>query len=74
MIEYTKAMRKAAGPKHEIAIHGQGRLPTAEALQYMRGVEECNLMWVEEPIQMDESKTGCICARTRARRLRRASG
>jgi L-alanine-DL-glutamate epimerase-like enolase superfamily enzyme len=54
MIEYTKAMRKAAGPDHEIAIHGQGRLPTSEALQYMRGVEECNLMWVEEPIQMDD--------------------
>ena len=54
MIEFTKAMRKAAGPTHEIAIHGQGRLPTSEALQYMRGVEECNLMWVEEPIQMDD--------------------
>ena len=40
--------------EHEIAIHGQGRLPTSEALQYMRGVEECNLMWVEEPIQMDD--------------------
>jgi galactonate dehydratase len=54
MIEYTKAMRKAAGPKHEIAIHGAGRLPTSEALQYMRGVEECNLLFVEEPIQMDD--------------------
>lgn len=54
MIEFTKAMRLAAGPKHEIAIHGQGRLPTADALQYMRGVEECNLLWVEEPIQMDD--------------------
>jgi len=53
MIEYTKAMRKAVGPKHELAIHGAG-LPTAEALQYMRGVEECNLLWVEEPIQMDD--------------------
>lgn len=54
MIEYTKAMRRAAGPTHEIAIHGAGRLPTSEALQYLRGVEECNLLWVEEPIQMDD--------------------
>jgi len=54
MIAFTKAMCLAAGPKHEIAIHGQGRLPTADALQYMRGVEECNLLWVEEPIQMDD--------------------
>jgi len=54
MIEYTRAMRRAAGPTHEIAIHGAGRLPTSEALQYLRGVEECNLLWVEEPIQMDD--------------------
>ncbi len=54
MIEYTRAMRKAAGPKHEIAIHGAGRLPTSEALQYLKGVEECNLLFVEEPIQMDD--------------------
>jgi galactonate dehydratase len=54
MIEYTKAMRKAVGPKHELAIHGAGRLPTSEALQYLRGVEECNLLFVEEPIQMDD--------------------
>jgi galactonate dehydratase len=54
MIQYTKAMRAAAGPSHEIAIHGAGRLPTSEALQYMKGVEECNLLWVEEPIQMDD--------------------
>jgi galactonate dehydratase len=54
MIEYTKAMRKAAGPKHEIAIHMDGSLTTREAVQYMKGVEECNLLFVEEPIQMDD--------------------
>lgn len=54
MIAYTVAMRQAAGPTHEIAVHGAGCLPTADALQYMRGVESCNLMWVEEPIQMDD--------------------
>ena len=54
MIEYTKAVRKAAGPKHEIAIHMSGTLTTREAMQYMRGVEECNLLFVEEPIQMDD--------------------
>jgi galactonate dehydratase len=54
MIEYTKAMRKAAGPTHEIAIHMSGTLTTREAVQYMKGVEECNLLFVEEPIQMDD--------------------
>jgi galactonate dehydratase len=54
MIEYTKAVREAAGPKHEIAVHMQGTMPTRDAVQYMRGVEECNLLFVEEPIQMDD--------------------
>lgn len=54
MIEYTKAVRAAAGPKHEIGIHMSGQLRTPEAVQYMRGVEECNLAFVEEPIQMDD--------------------
>lgn len=54
MIEYTKAVREAAGPKHEIGIHMSGQLTTPEAVQYMRGVEECNLAFVEEPIQMDD--------------------
>lgn len=56
MIEYTRALRKAAGPTHEIAIHMDGTMPTVDALQYMRGVEDCNLMWVEEPIQMDDEE------------------
>ena len=54
MIEYTKGMRRAAGPDHEIAIHGQGTLPTSDVVQYMKGVEECNLLFVEEPLQMDD--------------------
>lgn len=54
MIDYVKKVRIAAGPRHEIAIHGAGTLPTADAVQFMRGVEECNLLFVEEPIQMDD--------------------
>lgn len=54
MIDYVKAMREAVGPTHELAIHGNGTYPTSEVLQFMRGVEDCNLMWVEEPLQMDD--------------------
>ena len=32
MVEYVKAMRKAAGPEHEIAIHFQGAFTTTEAM------------------------------------------
>jgi L-alanine-DL-glutamate epimerase-like enolase superfamily enzyme len=53
MVDYVKAMRAAVGDTHELAIHGAGIYPTSEVVQFMRGVEECNLMWVEEPLQMD---------------------
>lgn len=54
MIDFVKAARDAVGPTHELAIHGAGTLPTTDALQFMVGVEDCNLMFVEEPIQMDD--------------------
>ncbi len=58
MIEYVKALRKAAGPTHDIAIHdprtyGYGTFTTPEAVQFCRGVEECNLLFVEEPITIE---------------------
>ncbi len=58
MIENVKAMRKAAGPTHDIAIHdprtyGYGTFTTPEAVQFCRGVEECNLLFVEEPITIE---------------------
>jgi L-alanine-DL-glutamate epimerase-like enolase superfamily enzyme len=54
MIDHVKAMRAAVGPRHELAVHGSGIFPTSEMVQFMRGVEDCDLMWVEEPIQMDD--------------------
>ena len=54
MIAAVKEWRAAAGPGYEFAIHGAGTLPTSDAIHFMRGVEECDLMWVEEPIQMDD--------------------
>ena len=58
MIESVKAMRKAAGPTHDIAIHdprtyGYGTFTTPEAVQFCRGVEECNLLFVEEVITIE---------------------
>ncbi len=54
MIEHVKAMRKAAGPTHDIAIHFGGTFTTPEALAFMRGVEECNLFYVEEPLPFED--------------------
>lgn len=54
MIETTRRWREIAGPDHELAIHMDGTLSTREAMSYLHGVEDLNLLWVEEPIQMDD--------------------
>jgi len=54
MIEYVKGMRQAAGPTHEIAIHFSGTFTTPQALSFMKGVEECNLFFVEEPLPIED--------------------
>ncbi|MBN8817246.1 MAG: hypothetical protein J0I80_00845 [Sphingomonas sp.] len=54
MIEATRRWREIAGPDHELAVHMDGSLSTREAMSYLHGVEDLNLLWVEEPIQMDD--------------------
>ncbi|MEN9683618.1 MAG: hypothetical protein RLZZ427_1369 [Pseudomonadota bacterium] len=54
MIATTRRWREIVGPDHELAIHMDGTLSTREAMQYLHGVEDLNLLWVEEPIQMDD--------------------
>lgn len=53
-IATTRRWREIVGPDHELAIHMDGTLSTREAMQYLHGVEDLNLLWVEEPIQMDD--------------------
>lgn len=54
MIATTRRWREIVGPDHELAIHMDGTLATRDAMQYLHGVEDLNLLWVEEPIQMDD--------------------
>ena len=54
MIAATRRWRDIVGPDHELAVHMDGTLSTREAMQYLHGVEDLNLLWVEEPIQMDD--------------------
>lgn len=54
MIAATRRWREVVGPDHELAIHMDGTLSTREAMEYLHGVEDLNLLWVEEPIQMDD--------------------
>jgi galactonate dehydratase len=54
LIKYVHQLREACGPDHELAIHGSGVGATADVVQFMHGIEDCNLLFVEEPIQMDD--------------------
>jgi galactonate dehydratase len=54
MIASTRRWRDIVGPDHELAVHMDGTLSTREAMEYLHGVEDLNLLWVEEPIQMDD--------------------
>lgn len=54
MIATTRRWREIVGPDHQLAVHMDGTMTTRDALQYLHGVEDLNLLWVEEPIQMDD--------------------
>ena len=54
MIKYVHQLREACGPDYELAIHGSGIYSTPDVVSFMRGVEDCNLLFVEEPLQMDD--------------------
>lgn len=54
MIATTRRWREIVGPDHELAIHMDGTMSTRDAMAYLHGVEDLNLLWVEEPIQMDD--------------------
>ena len=54
IINYVHQLREACGPDYELAIHGSGTYPTPDVVQFMRGIEDCNLLFVEEPLQMDD--------------------
>ena len=54
MVATTRRWREIVSPDHQLAVHMDGTLTTRDALQYLHGVEDLNLLWVEEPIQMDD--------------------
>ena len=53
-IKHVHQLREACGPDHELAIHGSGVYSTPDVVSFMRGIEDCNLLFVEEPLQMDD--------------------
>ena len=52
--ERVHAARKALGPSVDIMVDAHGTYTVAEAKQFARMVEDCNLYWFEEPVVADD--------------------
>jgi L-alanine-DL-glutamate epimerase-like enolase superfamily enzyme len=48
------AIRKAVGDDFDIAVDAHGRCTTTMAIDFCTRVEELNLLWVEEPTQLED--------------------
>ncbi|NJK83129.1 MAG: mandelate racemase/muconate lactonizing enzyme family protein [Saprospiraceae bacterium] len=55
-IERVKAARAGLGNDIKIMADAHGTFSVPEAKRFCRGVEDCNLYWMEEPISPDHKK------------------
>jgi L-alanine-DL-glutamate epimerase-like enolase superfamily enzyme len=52
----VRAARAALGPDVGLACDAHGTYTVAEAKRFCRLVEDCNLMWFEEPVSADDRR------------------
>ena len=52
----VKAAREALGPDIGLACDAHGTYTVAEAKRFCRLVEDCNLLWFEEPVTADDKR------------------
>src|SRR3954454_7122685 len=52
----VKAARDALGPEIGLMCDAHGTMSVAEAKRFCRLVEDCNLMWFEEPVTADDKQ------------------
>lgn len=50
MIALTRAIRDAVGPAVDLAMDAHWRYRASDILQVARGIEDCRLMWLEDPL------------------------
>jgi len=55
-IRRVKAARAAIGPAVGLMCDAHGTWSVAEAKQFCRGVEDCDLTWFEEPVTADDKR------------------
>ena len=49
-IELVRNVRQAVGPDVDIRVDPHASWGEAQALRFMRGVEDCHIEWIEEPV------------------------
>jgi galactonate dehydratase len=49
-VERVEAVRAAIGAEIDLAVDCHGRMETSEAITVGRALEDCNLLWYEEPV------------------------
>lgn len=55
-VQRVKAARQALGPGIGLMCDAHGTYSVAEAKQFCRQVEDCNLTWFEEPVTADDKR------------------
>jgi galactonate dehydratase len=53
-VRKLQAIRKAVGDDFDIAVDAHGRCTTTMAIDFCNRVEEIDLLWVEEPTQLED--------------------
>lgn len=53
-IARVRAAREALGPEIDLMVDAHGTWNPREARRFARGVEECRLAWIEEPVNADD--------------------
>jgi galactonate dehydratase len=53
-VRTLQSIRKAVGDDFDIAVDAHGRLTTTMAIDFCTRVEDLNLLWVEEPTQLED--------------------
>jgi L-alanine-DL-glutamate epimerase-like enolase superfamily enzyme len=57
MIRLTHALRDAIGPDVDLAVDAHWRYRANDILQVMKEVEDCHLMWFEDPVPPNDEKS-----------------
>jgi L-alanine-DL-glutamate epimerase-like enolase superfamily enzyme len=62
-IERVRAVRRAIGPDAGLAVDANNAWDQATALRFCHAVEDCNLLWLEEPVSTDDVRSSAALAR-----------